>query len=83
MTSEALLLTRLEPLLAASVEDLALRSPGVDAELSLRSIEVITLVDLLEADLGVVLTSDDVRPEHFATRRSIAKLLATRHAGGA
>lgn len=81
MSSEARFLTRIEPLLAAAIADLALRSPDADAELSLRSIEVITLVDLLEAELDLVLTSDDVRPEHFATRRSIARLLAARHGG--
>lgn len=72
---ETKLIEALGPLLAAVVSDGQVRDLSPDAILSLRSIEVITLVDLLEATFEVVFTSDDVHPENFATPRALVALL--------
>lgn len=74
---EAAMLAELEPLLESVLEPDAAsdRTNGPDEALSLRSIEVITLVDLLEARFDRVFSSDEVNPANFATRRSIAAML--------
>lgn len=51
---------------------------GPEAELGLRSIEVVTLVDLIEAQFEIILGSDDIHPGNFATRRDIAALVFSR-----
>lgn len=65
----------LGPLLSAVVGDTGTRDLSPDAMLCLRSIEVITLVDLLEATFDIVFTSDDVHPSNFATPRALIALL--------
>jgi len=71
------LLRALEPVLQAAIEPGTVLPDAADAPMDLRSIEVVTLVDLLEAEFDVAFTSDDVRPEHFASRLAIAtRLLA-------
>lgn len=72
---EAELLETLRPMLVAVMTDGVDADLGPDTHLSLRSIEVITLVDLLEATFDVVFTSDDVHPSHFATPRALVALL--------
>ena len=74
-TALSAMLAALEPVLAAALEPDTVLPDAPDAHMDLRSIEVVTLVDLLEAEFDVVFGSDDVRPEHFATRRAIAERL--------
>lgn len=72
-------MTELESLLSAIGV-----SPGHDDEpLCLDSLQVVDLVDLLEAtfvDAGLVLGSDDVTRENFATRRALRECLRARGA---
>ena len=69
--------------------DALLRAIGVpdgppDAPLELESLQVITLVDLIEDALGgtIVLGSAEVTREHFATRRSLLSMIEGRVEGG-
>jgi acyl carrier protein len=77
---EAELIEALAPLLSAVVDDADARDLSPDAMLHLRSIEVITLVDLLEATFEIVFTSDDVHPDNFATPRALMGLLTRKGA---
>lgn len=79
-TLERALMNAIEPLLRAALEADSSLGEGDDAPLDLRSIEVVVLVDLLESTFDVVFGSDDVRPEHFATRRTLAALLIAKGA---
>lgn len=78
-TDDATLFETLQPILAAVTSDGDARDLSLDAALTLRSIEVITLVDLLESTFGIVFSSEDVRPSHFASPRALIALL--RHKG--
>lgn len=49
-----------------------------DAPLELRSLQVVSLVDLIEATFDLLLTSDDITRANFATRRALAALLGSR-----
>ena len=51
-----------------------------DADLGLDSLQVVSLVDHLEAELGVTFDGADVTRENFRSRASLAALLARKGA---
>jgi acyl carrier protein len=54
------------------------RPGGPDDPLGLSSLQVVHLVDAIEAVAGVRLAAADVRAEHFATRRALTGLLSAK-----
>ena len=52
--------------------------PSEDRALALSSLQVVQLVDLIEATFELVLTSDDVVRAHFATPAAIVARLRQR-----
>ena len=54
---------------------LAIDAPPGEGPLELSSLAVVQLVDLIEASLGVIVSSHDITRENFATRASLRALL--------